>query len=50
MNKDKEECPKCLGTKEFFNGFGMKKCKLCNEGEVSSEIKEAYLNEVLIYE
>ncbi len=43
-------CPKCLGTGEFFNGIGMKKCKLCTDGVVSEEMEQSFVHEELDYE
>lgn len=49
-NGKKVQCPKCMGTGEFFNGFGMKKCRVCDEGKVTISIAESYIHEKLPYE
>jgi uncharacterized protein (DUF983 family) len=49
-NEKKVRCPKCLGTGEFFNGFGIKKCKVCEDGKVLQDIAESYIYEKLPYE
>ena len=49
-NKKKVHCPKCLGTGEFFNGFGMKKCKICDNGVINKDLAQSYINEDIIYE
>ena len=43
-------CPQCLGTGEFFNGIGIKKCKLCVDGVVTEEIEQSFIHEELEYE
>lgn len=48
--KNETECPKCLGTQQVFTGKFMKACRMCTDGKVSEEIKEAFIEEMLPYE
>lgn len=47
---DKVECTKCLGTSEFFNGFKMKKCDICEDGETTEEMAEAYTDSQIVFD
>ena len=44
------ECVKCMGTTKFFNGFGIKTCKLCTNGRISKDMARSYIDEILPYE
>ena len=49
MNKNKTDCPKCLGAKELMEakkttGFEYKTCSLCKgEGEVLTQIADDFI-------
>lgn len=49
MSDNKTTCPKCFGQNEVFNGKRMKECDLCEDGEVSNEVEEAFIKETLPY-
>ena len=47
----KVTCPKCMGSKEVFNGKYIRKCRLCDkEGLVTRELEQSYIDEQLPYE
>ena len=45
------ECPKCLGTKQFFNGKYVKNCNTCDKnGLVTVEVYQSFVDEELPFE